>query len=125
MLPMDVRHHRWVFEFKQSSFHLIAQALRNHPLHVFVGVPPYGMLLSPRPFGSRLARSPRSRYPELRPLGVAIVVVRVTSLSSSLFRESALTTVTNDVQYRCGIAHLASLAVADIKPPVLLRPVHG
>ncbi len=31
--------------------------------------------LSPHPFGLRLARSPRSAYPELRPLVVAIVVV--------------------------------------------------
>jgi|GEM_PF-6144613 len=81
MLPMNVRHHRWILEFKQSSFHHIAQALRNHLLHVFVGVPLYGMLLSPRPFRSRLARSPRSTYPELRPLAVAINVVRDTTHS--------------------------------------------
>jgi hypothetical protein len=39
VLPTDVRNHRWLLAFKQSSFSLIVQALQSHIVHVFLCAP--------------------------------------------------------------------------------------
>ena len=82
VLPKGVTFHRWSLGFRQFSFNLIAQALQGHSI-TSSSIPRFtptassrDMLLSPRPFGSRLVVHLGVLYPELRSPLVAILSVR-------------------------------------------------
>src|SRR3954453_5492298 len=72
VLPTSVSFRHWALGFRQFSFSHIAQVLQVHSLHGFNCFPLHDMLLSPFLFRSRLVRSPRSVYPELRPSAMVI-----------------------------------------------------
>jgi len=79
VLPTRVRFHPWRLGCKQSSLSLIAQRCRT-TAHTSSAAPRFPtMLLSPRPFGSRLGGRLGVINPELRPPLVAIPSVRDTA----------------------------------------------
>ena len=79
---MSVTFHRWTLGFKQFSFDHITQALRSCLAYTPSAVLRFiDMLLSPRPFESRLVIRLGVIYPELRLPLVTIHSVRTTAHS--------------------------------------------
>ncbi len=69
----------WTLGFKQSSFNLIAQALRSDSIHAFGRPPLYQHALVPSAFRLQVSWFASESVPELRPINSGIHSVRDTA----------------------------------------------